>query len=149
MKLKNIIIIIGIIAIIIIGCLVFTSQSNQINIGSTHFKVPDGYNIKENNDTINLTNNKDSIILMKHTKKNLNKTVEEYMNSKNNTNNSVQLSKINIDNITVYKVTVNNSTTTHYWFEKNNNVYEFYTWSTTPNTDIIVNELIKSSNSII
>lgn len=142
-------ILIGMIILIGICCLIITTSSNQMSVDGVTFDIPDSYSVVEDNNKFNLTNGKNSIFIKKTTTNDINKTIEDYIKSKEMMNNTFKVINLNIDDIDIYKVSVDNTTISHYWFEKNNKVYEVYTWSANQNTDLIVSDLIKSAFSFI
>ena len=142
---KKLIVLIVILIMLGIG-FVIANQSNQVNVDGVNFQVPDSYKAIDRKTSVNLTNGSDSIIILKNTSNDINNTVKQYIKSKEKQNSTVKSSKLNVDDVDVYEVNVN-KTITHYWFEKNNKVFEIYTWSTNPNTILVVNDLIKSATS--
>lgn len=150
MQKKSILIIVAIIVIILIGSFILVNNSNRFEVNGINFKIPNTYKVIDNYDEFNLTNGSDSIQISKNTTSNINKTVENYIKSKENLNDSVKCSNLNINDLKVYKVTLNNNTAiSHYWFEKNDKVCHLYTWSNNPNTDLVVYDLIRSTESFI
>ena len=140
---KKLIVIILILIMLGIG-FVIANQSNHVNVDGVNFQVPDSYKVIDRKTSVNLTNGDDSIIILKNTTTDINNTVKQYIKSKEMQNLTVKSSKFKLNDVDVYEVNVN-KTITHYWFEKNNKVFEIYTWSTNPNTILVVNDLIKSA----
>ena len=142
---KKLIVIILILIMLGIG-FVIANQSNHVNVDGVNFQVPDSYKVIDRKTSVNLTNGDDSIIILKNTTTDINNTVKQYIKSKEMQNLTVKSSKFKLNDVDVYEVNVN-KTITHYWFEKNNKVFEIYTWSTNPNTILVVNDLIKSATA--
>ena len=142
---KKLIVIILILIMLGIG-FVIANQSNHVNVDGVNFQVPDAYKVIDRKTSVNLTNGGDSIIILKNTTTDINNTVKQYIKSKEMQNFTVKSSKFKLNDVDVYEVNVN-KTITHYWFEKNNKVFEIYTWSTNPNTILVVNDLIKSATA--
>ena len=142
---KKLIVIILILIMLGIG-FVIANQSNHVNVDGVNFQVPDSYKVIDRKTSVNLTNGGDSIIILKNTTTDINNTVKQYIKSKEMQNFTVKSSKFKLNDVDVYEVNVN-KTITHYWFEKNNKVFEIYTWSTNPNTILVVNDLIKSATA--
>ena len=148
MNKKTIIILIFIVSLVIIGYFI-VYEKNHVTIDGANFKIPDGYHVIDNDNTINITNNNNSISIAKKATGNINKSADYYINKKKNANISVQLSKMDINNKKVYQVTEDNPSVLHYWFEKNGKVYEIGCLDANPNTYYVVKELIQSTDSII
>lgn len=147
MKKKNIIILV-LIAIIIIAICGFFYTQNSVKLGTTNFNLPQGYDCSyKGNNTIAITNAKDSISLKCYNDPDIKNKTDSYVKYNEEHNLTVSISKINLDGIPVYKSTMpTNSSIVHYWFVENGNTYEAYTWAATPNTDNLVKGLIKSAN---
>lgn len=135
-----------VIVLILVGSFIFYEVNYNINhakLGVAYFEIPEGFHEVNTPNIINLTNGTNSIFILKHTNNDIGSAIKEYKNMIGN-NYSVNITKFRINNIEVSKSTINGSNTIHYWFIKNDNLYEIYTWSGNSQTDSIVNGLISS-----
>lgn len=133
------------IIIIIVGFSLFIINDSytNINLGGTHFKPIDGYKHVKKDNYINFTNDK-NFIFIKTSNSTINSSISSYLKSKGNV--SYQLSNFSVDGLNVYKLVLKNYTIGHFWFEKNNKVYEIYTWNYDEPTNVDIMNLIKSAN---
>ena len=148
---KKIIGIVVIIAILILGFSIYTQ--NTIKVGNTYFAIPEGYTVVDEGDYYNLSSNINSICIVKKVhEENVKTLIDGYSHSKKSSeNDSLEITKFNVDNYTVYKsVSSKNPKTLHYWLVKDEKtIYEFFTWSGDSNTDRIVTNLIKTMKPFI
>ena len=72
--------------------------------------------------------------------------VSNYVKFKNQSENlSINVQKLDLDGLTVYKSVVqNNSSVVHYWFIKDNHIYEIYTPTFDSNMETVILNIIKS-----
>ena len=141
MEKKYFLVIIGI--IIIIGFGLFFINNNQINLDGTSFEKIEGYNAVSGDNFINFTKN-DKFIFIQTSNDTINKSINDYLKSKNNA--SYELTDFSLNGLKVYKVTIDNYTIGHFWFEKNHKVYEIYTWNYDEPTNVDIMNLIKSAS---
>jgi len=145
-KLK-IVLILLLVVIIFMSCL-FYIEHTQVKIGNSYFNLPIGCSenkIDENH--INITNGNISLILSEYSSNNtdVKKTVKYYMDSKKNESLDCELDEKIINNNPTYKTTIlNNTNIVHYWFIKNDKIYEIATHDGNSKTDSIVTEIITS-----
>lgn len=144
---KKIIIISGVILLVLLLSFCFIYTFNTVRIDGTYFNVPNGYQIDDEGDYINLTSGTNYICLVKEVKNDdVNKLIKEYVNSKKvKENDTISVSSFKVDNLNVYKsISNNNDKTVHYWFVKYGKSYELFTWVANSNSDKIVSDLIKT-----
>ena len=142
------IIVILVIIIAIMGFSMLTSSGNQVNIENTIFDIPSGFHQGEMSklNHVNLTNGKESIFIYKCSGNDIEQIIEEYEDYKKSENDSVSTSNFTVNNTIVYKSTINNTKTVHYWFEYGDKVYSIYTWGVQGDIDEIVSNIIKSAH---
>lgn len=149
MEKKYILIIIIIIVLIAIPlAVIYTDSSNQVQIGSNTFKLPQGFKVVDSSksDVVNITNGYDTIYLKECGDNDITKYVNKYVKDIKDNNKTAKTKNFTVDNVIVYKSTVvNNTHTIHYWFEHNGKVYTCYTYDANKNTEDIVTDLIKNS----
>ena len=137
------------IAVLSIGFL-FNSTDNKVEVGSTYFSLPSGFEqesmIKEDNFVaVNITNGKNTIKIVEYKNTNVKNLIDNYIKIKNQDNHTVKVETLEIDSKPVYKSTdTSDSKIIHYWFEKNNKVYEIYSWDANSNTAGVIEKLISS-----
>lgn len=146
---KKLIVIIGIILLLVAGSITFYSFSNQENtvkVGDATFQMPDGYHVEDskNKNVTNLTNGNENICIKEYGDKNLEKFINSYINQSEKNNKTVKISNFTVGKTLVYKSNLNNSSTVHYWFVKNNKTYTIYSWDKNPEIDSITIKLIES-----
>ena len=148
---KKWIIIICVIILLVAGLIAFYSfsnQDNEIKVGSTKFQIPDGYHeVASNKDeVINLTNGTHEIFIGKYNDININKHIKSYVDFNEKRNITVNISNFTVGKTLVYKSNLNNSSAVHYWFIKNKNTYDIYSWNYNPEMDSKTIKLIESSS---
>ena len=123
------------ILIIAIGFFVLNSN-NVVQVGSTSFKLPDGYVEGTPNQfgAVNLTDGKYSIFVVEHNgtdvKKYINEYNKDFVKTKNRT---IDVLTLNIEGLDMYKSSnVDNPNNVHYWVVKNGKTFEFYKWAPRP-----------------
>lgn len=144
---KKIFIAIVVIIIIVIGLSISYAlfMQNHFKVGEEYFIKPNGYVLITDDQLPGITNGKNSIFINFTKDKNINESIQEYLDIKTTNKTTVKITELNISDHEVFKAKVGNNTPIfHYWFEKNNVVYKISTWTGDENTDIIVSELIKS-----
>ena len=151
MKKTNIVLgLLIIIILIVIGIVVYNNsiEKDQIQIGNTIFSMPEGYSIKQSNETeANITNGFNTFFISKCNNNNIKKLIDDYKTLKEEDNCTIHESNITINNLIVYKATVTNDTSyVHYWFNYNNETYTIYTWDANKNMDEVISDLINKSN---
>lgn len=149
MKKRSLLLIILIILLLfIIGFLLYEPnyEPNQISVGNANFEIPNGYHVGNINKLgdMNLTNGTNSIFLSARNNDVHNEidSLKEYFKSVNKT---TILSNFTTSDKLVYKLTVSNDTlSSFYWFENNNEVYYFYNWDGIKDMDNIISNFIKT-----
>ena len=151
MELKNIFIFILILLIIILGLAFFFQGTNDsgndkvIVVGASNFTIPDGYEIGNDNSdgAKNITNGKNDIFIMEHKGADVTKYINDYDAYFNQTET---IENLNISGYEVYKLTPpNTSNTHHFYFVKNNKVYDIYHWDGNLNIDSEVVKILTPS----
>ena len=147
---KKWIIIICVIILLVVGLIAFYTISihkSEINIGSTKFKMPNGYHEVSSNkgDVINLTNGTHGICIGKYDDINVKKHIKSYIDYNKKKNITTNISNFTVGKTVVYKSQLNNSTAVHYWFVKNRTTYDIYSWHYNPEFDSITIKLIETS----
>ena len=137
-----------IIILLAIGLIAFYSFSNQeteLKIGNTKFQLPNGYHVgnSEKDNVINLTNGTNEIYIEKYDG-NITDHINSYVKYTEKKNYTVKNSNFTVGKTLVYKSNVNNSSVVHYWFVKNKNIYNIYSWDKNPEMDSITIKLIES-----
>lgn len=122
-----------------------STSSDTVKVGSSKFVIPNGYHAVENNGSVNVTDGKASLCLHCHNDSDIMGHVNYYSNVKKSKNESINITNFNVNGITVYKSNLVDKKNIHYWFMKNDELYEFYTWQGNQNTDKLVSTLISSS----
>lgn len=139
-------IILALIIIVSAGFFIF-NDPHQVKIGDSTFKISDGYEVRDNGETIDVSNAISSISFNKNAKGNINENIDNYVTTKKNRDNTTVIIKnYTVDNVIVYKSeTVNDNSTSYYWFMSNNNdLIVLSTWAKNENTDSLVSEIIRS-----
>lgn len=143
-------IIILVIVVIAIGYFALnTVADNSINVGSAHFKLPDGYQVDNNNTqegVVVITNGSNKIYLSTCEGKYASRHINSYLNQTAENNQTASNSTLNINDLLVYRYFNNNRKSTNYWFVYNDQVYTIYNWVYDPNFDGVAVELINSIN---
>lgn len=142
MEKKYLIVLFGIVIILIIFGLFFIN--NYVNLDGTFFKSIDGYKANYGDEFINFTDDK-NFILIKTSNDTINNSVNSYLKTEDSLNVTYKSSNFSLGGLKVYKVTLDKYPVVHFWFEKNNKVFEIYTWNNDETTDLKVFNLIKSS----
>lgn len=148
---KKWIIIICVIILLAVGLIAFYSfsnQNNEISVASTKFQIPDGYHeVASNKDgVINLTNGTHEIFIGKYNDINVNKHIKTYVDYNKKKNITTNISNFTVGKTVVYKSNLNNSSAVHYWFVKNKNTYDIYSWNHNSEIDSKTIKLIESSS---
>lgn len=158
MEKKSIILIVIAILVVIGGVMAYntfnnTTDDTHVKVGDATFELPSGFHEGKTNNAgdVNITNGYDSVFIKEYDHGNVTKCINDYKKYKNNTNQTVKVSTVDINNITVYKSSIVNETNTiHYWFDYKDKVYSIYTWGGTDggsdNIESIASDLIKSLN---
>lgn len=141
-KLKLLVLLL-IIVILIGGLFVYLNFFNYetVKVGSSELVLPKGYHDDGFNEfgAVSITNGRNHIFLLEFNDTDAYKHANEYLLSKNDTNESVYLTQFDLGNRTIYKSTnFQKSSNVHYWFEKGNKSYEIYKWDGNPKMDDIV-----------
>ena len=152
MNKSHIMIIIIALLVIIIGIMGFNmmaTSSNHVTIENTTFDIPSGFHEGQmtNLKHVNISNGKESIFIFKCPKNNINQNVKEYGEYKENEGNVVHTTNFTVDKTLVYKSTLDDTMTVHYWFEYDGQVYSIYTWGVKGDIDNIVSNMIKSAKT--
>lgn len=139
------------VCIVIIGIGIFEYgnefTNKYVQVGSTSFKLPNGYyeGIPNEFGSINITDGEHSIFLMEYNDSDVMEHIYDYQQFIKNKNQSMKIMNYTIENISMYKsYNINNSYNVHYWFVKNNKTYNVYKWDENPKMDGIVFDLINS-----
>ena len=127
----------------IIGFGWFFINKDYVNLDGTSFKTIDGYKTVSGDNFINFTK-QDNFIFIQTSNDTINKSINNYLKSKDNA--SYELTDFSLDGLKVYKVTLDNYTICHFWFEKGHKVYEIYTWNYDEPTNMDILNLIKSAS---
>lgn len=146
---KYISIILIVIILLVIGFTQFSEfnkKEDTIKVGQTVFSIPQGYEIGPNDalggNTISNGTNKISI---KERNENISKCLKDYIDYHNG---SVHVDNLLIDGNNISKTTHYNDTHTHhYFFVKNNKVYDFYATDGNKKMDSTVINIITSNNN--
>ena len=138
-----------IILIIVVGLFAYFSlfYRDSITVGTTEFTLPAGYHEDGFNQfgAVAATNGENSIFLLEYNDTDENKHIQDYLDYKNGSKESVSISKFNVNNKTIYKTNnIENPTNVHYWFVKGNKSYEVYNWDNNPHMDNIVMDLFNN-----
>lgn len=145
---KKWIALICIIILLVVGLIAYTSFMNQgtkVKVGDATFKMPDGYHLGNSDKNMaNLTNGTKNIYIKKYDDKNVKKHIDSYINQSKQNNKTVKISNFTVGKTLVYKSNLNNSSTVHYWFVKNNKTYTIYSGDKNPEIDSITIKLIES-----
>lgn len=149
---KTVVIIIFIFILIFMGCMLYYNYENsldkKIKVGETDFIIPNGYHEGKSNITgvVNLSDgDSNSIFLKENDDTNISNLVNGYESTVLEKNFTPIHSNFSIDGVDIYKLSVNNTNTNHYWFKHGNKVYEIYSWNKNDNLDTIVSNLIAST----
>lgn len=109
---------------------------------SFQVKLPDMYYLKSH-DTIR--DNFTTIKLVELGNKDICEDIQKYIKTKKEKyNREVAVDNFNIDDAKVWRVSINNSKYLHYWFEKYNIPFHFYTSTANEETDSVMRFLIES-----
>lgn len=150
MNKKSILLIVIVIIVVIGGVIAFTTFNNnsQVSVGNAKFKLPSGFHEGTLNSAgdVNITNGYDTVFIKEHNESNITKCLKDYKKYKRDNNRTVKISNFTVNNTLVYKTTVKNESTIHYWFEHNGKVYSIYSWSKNNNFNDIATDLINSVN---
>lgn len=145
-----------ILCIVIAGIGFFTfngtfSSNNIFHVGSTTFKLPDGYVEGSPNQygAQSITDGKYSVFLIEYDDTNVSKHINDYDEKfVKNKNQTIEIINFTIDDNVIQKShNAHNQNNVHYWFVKNGKSYEIYKWDDNPKMDYIVNDLVKSLGS--
>ena len=149
MNKKIIAIIVIIIAILILGFTFYTQ--NTVKIGKAYFTVPDGYQVVDEGNYVNLTSGKNYMCLVKEAAdENVEKSIDKYTKNKKNTNDTLSFSKFSSGDVSITKsVSKKDPKVFHYWFVKDGKTYEAFTWSGNSNSDNFLTTLISSMKPAI
>lgn len=138
-----------IIILAIIGCfMVFNNFGNgHIEVKGTQFALPDGFTestvLKDGN--ANITNGNTSLIFVKYGGSNIQQYIDKYVDYNKERNYTTKLSNFTAGGVEVYKAAITeNKNVFHYWFVKDDNVFEVFTRDGNDQTDKIVLELVKN-----
>lgn len=111
--------------------------------------MPEGYSITNNTtNNMEISNGTIPISFSKYDDSNITKHVDLYIESKNTTNSTVEIKTFEINNLKVYKSTLNDSSTVHYWFNDKTNVYEISSIIPNPTTNSIIENMINNTQFI-
>lgn len=140
-------IIIIIILLLVIGFLIYQEnfEKNHILVGTANFEIPEGFQEGHPNKLgdINLTNGTNSIFLSAKNDTNIHNEVNSLKEYFENENDTTQLKNFTISDKVVYKLTVSNDTfSSFYWFENNNEVYYIYNWDGIQDMDQVISNFI-------
>ena len=121
-------------------------------MGNAFFDLPNDYqmastSIKHTKDyvSINITNKKNTISILEYKDDNLEKYFQNYYNKKINISDSLEITNLTINNITVRRsIDTLDNNFIHYWFINNGKVYEIYTWNADEDFDKNVEFMINS-----
>lgn len=145
---KKWIALIFVIILLVVGLIAFynfSTQENEVKIGNSTFKLPNGYFIgNSNNNITNLTDGTHEIYIGSYNDKNINKHVDSYVNDSMDNNRSIKISNFTVGKTLVYKSNIKDSKTVHYWFVKNKNTYNIYSVDKNSEIDSTVIKLIES-----
>lgn len=135
--------IILIILIVLGGSIIYLTffNYNTAKVGSSELTLPKGYYEDGVNEygAVRITNGRNEVFLLEFNDTDAYKHANDYVNSKNGTNESVYLSKFEIADGTIYKSSnFQKQSNVHYWFEKGDKSYEVYKWDGNPKMDDIV-----------
>ena len=152
-KLKKKLAIILIIIIIVVGAIIlYTSSSQQIKVGDAYFNVPNGYQAQNVSDKLVRLVSDDKVLYINGNinESNIDKAVSDYVNFKNRSENtSVMVSDLNENGYNFHKsIAVTNSSIVHYWFIKENKIYEIYTSTADSNTDKLISSIVNTNNNL-
>lgn len=143
-----IVIIIVIIAVIgIFGYMQFQDSNSSIQVGKTIFKLPEGY--KEvgwtNNNTAKISDGKNTAFISLRENDDLDYEVRNFAHGFNRDEKPTTITNFTVDNVFVYKLTIENDTQDcYYWFKNNGEVYGIYMWDGNNKIETVVFDLIRS-----
>lgn len=145
---KKIVIIGIIIAILIVGFIFYTQ--NTIKIGNSYFTIPEGYHVIDEGDYVNLTSGNNHICLYKEIPYDSNKSISIYEKDKHKENDTLKFSNITSGDVKIIKaVSKKHPNLSHYWFVKDGNSYEAFSWHGDSGSDDILINLIKTMKPTI
>ncbi|WP_296888431.1 hypothetical protein [uncultured Methanobrevibacter sp.] len=150
MNKKKAIILILIFILIVIGAFVFyeSSLSQKVKVGDSYFTIPKEFQKEDISDNLVrfIANDKILFINSDINASDIDSAVSNYVKFKNQSENlSINVQKLDLDGLTVYKSVVqNNSSVVHYWFIKDNHIYEIYTPTFDSNMETVILNIIKS-----
>lgn len=150
MNKKKVIILILIFILIVIGAFVFyeSSLSQKVKVGDSYFTIPKEFQKEDISDNLVrfIANDKILFINSDINASDIDSAVSNYVKFKNQSENlSINVQKLDLDGLTVYKSVVqNNSSVVHYWFIKDNHIYEIYTPTFDSNMETVILNIIKS-----
>lgn len=142
---KKIVVII-LLLLIVLGSFWMIYSPNHFKVRNAFFSIPSGFQAIDNEDFVNLTDGNDYICIIKENEnEDLNKSIRNYVEIKQNDNISVEISNFTINEVEVFKSTeTNGNNVNYYWFIKNNQLYKIFTLSGNSNTDNLVRDEIKN-----
>ncbi|WP_405305364.1 hypothetical protein [Methanobrevibacter sp.] len=144
---KKILLIIVLLVCVVAGFFIFNfaGAQNYVNVNNAEFMVPEGYQVIDQNYSVNLTKGDNFICIKKNiSANNIKDAINDYIKAKEDKNHTTNLSNFTVNNTLVYKVTVDGSHIVHYWFEKDGNIQELYTRTSEADTDKLISDMITS-----
>lgn len=150
MNYKTILIIALVIILAIIGIVAYNTfnfSEQTCTVGAATFTLPPGYSEGAKNPygATNITNGNNTIFIYEYNGSNISEHINEYGNFLKEKNESLDTTKLEIDNNIIYKTSnVKNKATVHYWFAKGNKTYDIYKWDGNKDMDSMVIDLVKS-----
>ena len=125
-----------ILVIVTIGIIVYTQFNHEIKVGNGYFSIPEGYSESTQNKDGDVTiSNKTNSIYLSEIDKPLDECVNTYINSTKNSSRNATKDIINIDDVKLYKVSVSDGYTVHYWFTLDGKTFTIYSWDGNKNLD--------------
>ena len=126
----------------------FASADNQVKVGAATFTMPEGFHVgTDYNNETNITNGYDTVLLEDCGNDNISKYIKQYIKFKKSKDNTTKVKTQNftVDDTVVYKVyPVNHTSTVHYWFKHDGEVYHMHNPNVGENFEKIVIDLIRS-----
>ena len=147
---KIVIIVLAIVALLLIVNFTIINPintENKVTVGSTNFILPEGYIQGDTNtfDAVNITNGTNTVFISESDDDNITKVVRSYRKNIENKGQTMTVDRFHMDNYIFYKTNnVDNPGNIHYFFEKNNKVYDVYCWDGNADLGSIALELAKS-----
>jgi hypothetical protein len=150
MKKSSILIILIILAICVVGFLCFGNslRGEVVKVGGTDFIVPEGYHQDAPNKLgdVTISNGTHKIFLEEHNDTDVDKYIKNYESFCKKHNQTVKVSKLNVDGVEFYKsFNEDNPQTVYYWFIKGDKTYDIYKWHENKEMDHLVIDFIKSN----